>query len=484
MKLLKDILYKCSIVEVVGNTNVAVTAITFDSRKIEKYSLFVAVKGVAVDGHQYIAKAIEAGSIAIVCEELPTELNEAVTYVKVKDSSVALGYLSCNFYDNPSTKLKLVGVTGTNGKTTITSLLFSLFRGLGYNVGLLSTVKNQINNDVIPATHTTPDAVQLNALLAQMVEKGCTHAFMEVSSHSLVQHRVTGIEFAGAVFSNLTHDHLDYHKTFEAYRDAKKMLFDQLPEGAFALVNVDDKNGMFMLQNTKALKRTYSQKSISDFKVKIIENHFSGLFLNIDGTDVWTKLIGSFNAYNILAVYAVGVLLKENKINLLTTVSNLNSVVGRFQYIRSTNGIMAIVDYAHTPDALENVLNTIKDIRTNNEQVITVVGCGGDRDPFKRPIMAKIACEYSNKVILTADNPRGEDAQAIIEEMKVGVDPVGARKVLSIVDRKEAIRTAIALATKGDIILVAGKGHENYQEIKGIKYPFDDMEVLKELLEM
>lgn len=481
MKLLKDILYKSPIIEVRGSTNIAITSISMDSRQVEKHSLFVAVKGSSSDGHKFIKTAIENGAIAIVCEDMPENTDESITFIKVKNSSLSLGFIACNFYDQPSEKLKLVGITGTNGKTTTATLLFQLFRALGYNVGLISTVQNQINNEIIPSTHTTPDAIKLNELLSLMLEKGCTHVFMEVSSHSLVQHRVAGISFAGAVFSNLTHDHLDYHKTFEDYRDAKKMLFDGLNDDAFALINNDDRNGMFMLQNCRGLKRTYSQKSVSDFKIKILENDFNGLLLNIDGKDMWSKLIGSFNAYNILAVYATAVLLKEDKTNVLTCLSNLSSVEGRFQYIRSENGITGIVDYAHTPDALKNVLNTIIDIRTGNENVITIVGCGGDRDPYKRPEMARIACEQSDKVIITSDNPRSEDPQSIIDQMLSGVDNTMRKKVVTISDRREAIRTGVMMAQSGDIVLIAGKGHEKYQEIKGVKYPFDDMEILKEV---
>jgi len=484
MKLLKDILYKAGLVEVVGSTNVAIMSITFDSRKVEKDSLFVAVKGSLSDGHKYIDDTISKGAIAILCEEIPENLNEKITYIKVKDTTAALGVVASNFYGNPSESLKLVGVTGTNGKTTTVSLLFNLFKKLGYKVGLLSTVKNQINNDVIPATHTTPDAIQLNALLRQMVDKGCTHCFMEVSSHAVVQNRIAGIHFQGGVFSNITHDHLDYHKTFEEYIKAKKKFFDMLGSDAFALTNKDDANGDVMLQNTKATKKTYSLRSMADFKCKVVENQFSGLLLNIDNNEVWTKLIGSFNAYNLLAVYATAVLLKEDKTNVLTTLSSLSSVEGRFQYVRTDNGIIGIVDYAHTPDALLNVLKTIADIRSGNEQVITVVGCGGDRDAAKRPVMAKIACELSNKVILTSDNPRSEDPEAIIKEMQAGVDAVNNKKTISITDRSEAIKTACSYAKQGDIILVAGKGHEKYQEIKGVKHDFDDMIVLQENLKL
>lgn len=484
MKLLKDILYKVGLTEVNGSTNVAITAISFDSRKIEKDSLFVAVKGTQSDGHKYIDETIAKGAVAVLCEELPQTMNEKITYVKVKDTSLALGIVASNFYDNPSEHIKLVGVTGTNGKTTTVTLLFNLFKKLGYKAGLLSTVKNQINNDVVSATHTTPDSLQLNALLRQMIDKGCTHCFMEVSSHAVVQNRISGIHFEGGVFTNITHDHLDYHKTFEEYIKAKKRFFDSLGAEAFALTNKDDANGEVMLQNTRALKRTYSLRTMADFKCKVVENQFSGLLLNIDNSEVWSKLIGSFNAYNLLAVYATAVLLKEDKTNILTTLSSLSSVEGRFQYVRADNGIIGIVDYAHTPDALLNVLKTINDIRTGNERVITVVGCGGDRDAAKRPIMAKIACDLSNKVILTSDNPRSEDPDAIIKEMQKGVDGVNRKKTLSITDRSEAIKTACSFAKSGDIILVAGKGHEKYQEIKGVKHSFDDMLVLQENLKL
>lgn len=481
LKLLSDILYKTRLEEIIGSTNVAISSVTFDSRKVKKDSLFIATRGTASDGHHYIEVAIENGAVAVVCEDLPETLKENVTYVKVLDSSSSLGYIACNFYDNPSEKLKLVGITGTNGKTTTVTLLFNLFRGLGYNVGLLSTVENKINTTVIPSTHTTPDALALNELLSKMVEAGCQYAFMEVSSHAIVQHRITGLKFTGAAFSNITHDHLDYHKTFEEYIRAKKMFFDNLQDDAFALTNKDDRNGSVMLQNTKAKKYSYGLKSVADFKCRVVENHLNGLLLSIDNQEVWVKLIGSFNAYNVLVVYSIALLLKQDKVQVLTTLSNLNSVEGRFQYIKSKNGIVAIVDYAHTPDALKNVLETIKDIRTGNEQVITLVGCGGDRDAAKRPIMAQIACEYSNKVILTSDNPRSENPEDILNQMQAGISPVEMKKTLRISDRKEAIRTAVAFGKEGDIILIAGKGHEKYQEIKGVKHPFDDFEIVKEL---
>lgn len=484
MKLLSDILYKTTLEEIVGSTNLAISSVTFDSRQVKKDSLFIATVGVTVDGHNYIDKAIEMGAAAIVCEELPVNIFENITYIKVLNSSEALGYIACNFFDNPSEKLKLVGITGTNGKTTTVTLLFNLFRGLGYNVGLLSTVENKINNTVIPSTHTTPDALTLNELLSKMVEQGCQYVFMEVSSHAIVQHRITGLYFTGAAFSNITHDHLDYHKTFDEYIKAKKTFFDNLSSDAFALTNKDDRNGLIMLQNTKAKKYTYALKSIADFKCKIIENHLNGLLLNIDNQEVWIKLIGSFNAYNALVVYTISQLLKQDKVQVLTTLSNLNSVEGRFQYIKSKTGIIAIVDYAHTPDALKNVLETIKDIRTGNEQVITIVGCGGDRDAAKRPIMAKIACEFSNKIILTSDNPRSENPEEILNQMQQGLSPVETKNTLRISDRREAIKTAFALAKENDILLIAGKGHEKYQEINGVKHPFDDFEIIKELFEL
>lgn len=483
MKLLSDILYKTRIEEITGSTNMAISSVTFDSRKVKKDSLFIATVGVTVDGHSYIDKAIELGAIAIVCETLPKQIQEHITYIKVLNSSESLGYIACNFYDNPSERLRLIGITGTNGKTTTVTLLFNLFKGLGYQVGLLSTVENKINNVVIPSTHTTPDALSLNEMLSQMVEQGCQYAFMEVSSHAIVQHRITGLHFTGAAFSNITHDHLDYHKTFDEYIKAKKLFFDHLPTDAFALTNKDDRNGMVMLQNTRAKKYTYGLKSLADFKCRVIENHLNGLLLNIDNQEVWIKLIGSFNAYNALVVYAIAILLKQDKVQVLTTLSNLNSVEGRFQYVKSKSGIIAIVDYAHTPDALKNVLETVKDIRTGNEQVITVVGCGGDRDSAKRPVMAKIACEFSNKTILTSDNPRSENPEEILNQMQSGLSPVEMKSALRISDRKEAIKTAVAFAKEGDILLIAGKGHEKYQEINGVKHHFDDFEIIKELFE-
>jgi len=482
MKLLSDILYKTGLVETQGSTNVAITAMTFDSRKVEKDGLFVAVRGTQSDGHDFIDKAISLGAVAIVCEEFPKEIIDRISYAKVVDSSLALGIIASNFYDNPSSSLKLIGVTGTNGKTTTVTLLFQLFRAMGLKAGMLTTVRNMINSEEIPSTHTTPDAVELNKLLRRMVDAGCKYAFMEVSSHSVVQKRIAGLEFSGGVFSNITHDHLDYHKTFDQYIKAKKTFFDQLSQSAFALVNKDDVNGIIMVQNTKALKRSYSISSLADFNCRVLENQFSGLQLNMDNVELWSKLIGSFNAYNLLAVYSTAILLGQDKMNVLMTISTLDSVEGRFEYVRSDSGITGIVDYAHSPDALKNVLSTIKDIRSGNEQVITVVGCGGDRDSAKRPIMSKIACDLSDRVILTSDNPRSEDPESILKQMQNGIEKQNTKKTLSIVDRREAIRTAVALARPGDIVLVAGKGHEKYQEVNGVKYPFDDMGVLKENL--
>lgn len=482
MKLLSEILYKAGLEEISGKTNIAISGITLDSRKLKKDGLFIAVRGTKIDGHSFINTAIDNGAIAIVCEEFPIEKNEKITYVKVKDSSFALGLIASNYYDNPSQKIKLVGVTGTNGKTTTVTLLYNLFRGLGFTVGLLSTVKNKINSEEILATHTTPNAIELNELLKKMVDKGCQYAFMEVSSHAIVQQRIAGIQFSGAIFTNITHDHLDYHKTFEEYIKAKKSFFDMLSHDAFAIVNKDDKNGMVMIQNCKAAKRTFALQSMADFKCRVLENHLNGLFLSVDGIDLWVKLIGSFNAYNVLGVYAAAIMLKQDKTNVLTSLSILNAVEGRFQHIKSTGGIIGIVDYAHTPDALKNVLQTIKDIRTGNEQVITLVGCGGDRDSTKRPIMAKIACQFSDKIILTSDNPRSENPEDILNQMQNGLDVVDKRKSLRITDRKEAIRAACSMAKPGDIILIAGKGHEKYQEINGVRNPFDDFDILKNTL--
>jgi UDP-N-acetylmuramoyl-L-alanyl-D-glutamate--2,6-diaminopimelate ligase len=484
MALLRDILYRVPLVSVAGNTEQEVTSVQFDSRKVEQGCVFVATRGTVSDGHGYIPLAIDKGAAAVVCEELPQDLNPSITYVQTSDSTLALGILASNFYGNPSSKLKLVGVTGTNGKTTSVTLLFNLFRKLGYNTGLISTVENKINDSVIPSTHTTPDAVALNHLLSQMVENGCQYAFMEVSSHAVVQNRIAGVKFAGAEFTNITHDHLDYHKTFEEYIKAKKLFFDNLSSDAFAVVNADDKRGNVMLQNTKAAKHTFGLKNMADFKGKLKTNSFQGLELVIDNKEVWFKLTGKFNAYNLLGVYAVAVLLGEDSEEVLTALSDTVGAKGRFEHFVSGTGISAIIDYAHTPDALENVLNTINDVRDGNENLITVVGCGGNRDAGKRPVMADIASRLSQKVILTSDNPRNESPEDILNEMYKGVAKTDLKKVLTIADRKEAIKTACMMAEPGDIILVAGKGHETYQEIKGVKYPFDDKQVVFEMFNL
>lgn len=483
MKRLKDILYKVSLEAVHGSTDVAISKIEFDSRKIELDAVFVAIRGTLSDGHDYIEKAIALGARVIICEAFPSELTAGVTFIQVADTNEALAYLSANFYENPSAKIKLVGVTGTNGKTTIASLLCQLFKKAGYKVGLLSTVKIMVDADEFKATHTTPDSLTLNYYLDQMVQEGCEFCFMEVSSHGIHQKRTAALEFAGGVFTNLSHDHLDYHNTFAEYRDVKKAFFDQLSKTAFAITNGDDKNGGIMLQNTKAKKITYALKSYADYKAQILENQLSGLLLKINDNEVWVKLIGSFNAYNLLAIFAVAVELGIEKVEALRLLSELESVSGRFQFIVSDTKITAIVDYAHTPDALENVLQTIEDIRTKNEQLITVVGCGGDRDTSKRPIMAEIAASLSDKAIFTADNPRTEDPEAIIQEMEKGVAPQHYKKTLSILDRKQAIKTACQLANPNDIILIAGKGHETYQEIQGVRYDFDDLKIVTELLQ-
>jgi len=478
MRNLSDIITGLPFTELQGASDMEITAIVFDSRKVVPGCLFVAVRGTRVDGHDYIEKAIEMGAVAVICEELPGHTAGEVDFLMVKDSAVALGIVSANFYDNPSKKLKLVGVTGTNGKTTIATLLYQLFRDMGYKCGLLSTVENQINGKAIPSTHTTPDQVELNRLLDEMVNLACDYCFMEVSSHAVAQHRIEGLNFTGAIFSNLTHDHLDYHKTFDNYLKAKKAFFDGLPKNAFALTNVDDKNGNVMLQNTRAHKKSYGLKNMADFKGKVLENQFSGLLLLVDNEEVWFKMVGSFNAYNLMAVYAAAVLLDQDHAKVLTSLSKLSGAEGRFDYTISPNNIIGIVDYAHTPDAVQNVLSTIANIRKGNEQVITVIGCGGDRDKTKRPEMAKVACELSNKVILTSDNPRSEDPMQIIRDMEAGVPARSRFNVASIVDRHEAIKTACELAQPGDIILLAGKGHEKYQDINGVKNHFDDKEEL------
>ncbi len=480
---LKDILYKVAIDVVKGSTDISIDKIEFDSRKIQENDVFVAIRGSLSDGHEYIEKAINLGATVIVCETLPAIIITGITYIQVKDTNMALAYLAANYYGNPSHNLKLVGITGTNGKTTIASLLYQLFKKAGYKVGLLSTVKIMVDDKEYKATHTTPDSLTINNYLAEMNTVGVEYCFMEVSSHGIHQKRTDGLQFAGGVFTNLSHDHLDYHPTFAEYRDVKKSFFDSLPKSAFALTNSDDKNGQVMLQNTAAKKLTYALKSYADYKAQILENQLSGLLLKINENEVWVRLIGTFNAYNLLAIYGTAVELGLDKLEVLRLLSELESVSGRFQFIVSDQKITAIVDYAHTPDALENVLKTITDIRTNNEQLITVVGCGGDRDKTKRPIMAHIATTWSNKVIITSDNPRSEDPNVIIAEMEQGVELQNQKKTMSIVDRKQAIKTACQLAGPNDILLIAGKGHETYQEIQGIRYDFDDMKTVKELLE-
>jgi UDP-N-acetylmuramoyl-L-alanyl-D-glutamate--2,6-diaminopimelate ligase len=476
LKKLKDILYKVSVEAVYGNTDIKVSQVNFDSRKVAQGDLFVAQKGVTVDGHRFISKAIELGATSVICEDLPENRVEGVTYVQVQDSDATLAIVAANFYDNPSSKITLVGVTGTNGKTTIASLLYQLFFKAGYKTGLLSTVKIVIDRTEYPATHTTPDSVTINKYLNEMVELGIDYCFMEVSSHGIHQKRTAGLEFAGGIFTNLSHDHLDYHNTFAEYRDVKKSFFDSLAKSAFVLTNIDDKNGKVMVQNTRAKKRTYALKTLADYKAKIVEKRFSGTLISMDGTEVWTKLIGTFNVYNLLAIVGTAHELGLDKLEVLTILSELESVSGRFQYVVSDNGVTAIVDYAHTPDALKNVLETINDIRTDNEKLITVVGCGGDRDKTKRPKMAHIASELSNQAIFTSDNPRTEDPSVILEEMEAGVSPENYKKTLTILDRKQAIKTACKFSESGDILLIAGKGHETYQEINGERFHFDDLE--------
>lgn len=480
MQDLKDILYGVNIVAVHVGTERTVQHLTFDSREAKEGSIFFAIVGTTRDGHDFIPSVLESGCrILVVSKKVDAPADCHV--IQVENTSHALAIMASNFYDEPSKDLTLVGVTGTNGKTTIATLLYKLFTRLGYKAGLLSTVVNKIGDHEVPATHTTPDPIRLNALLREMADAGCEYCFMEVSSHAIHQHRIGGLHFTGGAFTNITHDHLDYHKTFKEYINVKKSFFDQLSKEAFALTNLDDKNGDVMLQNTKAKKRTYALKSIADYRAKVLENQFSGLVLNINGTEVWTKLIGDFNAYNLLAVYGIAMELGANETEVLTELSQLTAVDGRFQFVTSASGITAIVDYAHTPDALLNVLKTIENIRTKNETVFTVVGCGGDRDKAKRPAMATIACELSDRVILTSDNPRSEDPNTIINEMMTGVDPVGMKKTLSILDREQAIKTAVTMANPNDIILIAGKGHEKYQEVKGVKHDFDDMAIVNQL---
>lgn len=480
---LKDILYKVSLEAVVGDVTTAVREIQFDSRKVGLNDVFVAVRGTVSDGHEFIKKAEVQGAVAIVCEEFPKDFVNGITYVKTKDTAEALAFMASNFYGNPSENLKLVGITGTNGKTTIATLLHQLFTNAGYKSGLLSTVKVVVADEVFAATHTTPDPLAINAYLSKMNSAGVEYCFMEVSSHGIAQQRIKGLHFAGGIFTNLSHDHLDYHKSFAQYRDVKKSFFDGLPKSAFALTNLDDKNGMVMLQNTKAKKRTYALKTFADYRAQILENQLTGLLLKIDNNDVWTKLIGAFNAYNLLAIYGAATELGLEKMEAMQLLSELESVSGRFQFLISKTKITAIVDYAHTPDALKNVLDTINDIRTKNEELITVVGCGGDRDKTKRPLMGQIAAAKSTKVIFTSDNPRTEKPETIIEEIEAGVEPSHVKRMMAITNRKQAIKTACQMANENDIILIAGKGHETYQEVNGVRTDFDDFKIVNELLQ-
>lgn len=481
--ILKEIIYKVAIEAVKGSTDISINKIHFDSRNIVENDVFVAIRGTVSNGHDFIEKAINLGAITIICDTFPENLAKEITYIQVKDTNKALAFMAANYYENPSKKLKLVGITGTNGKTTIASLLYQLFKKAGYKVGLLSTVKIMVNDVEYKATHTTPDSLAINHYLAEMINADVEYCFMEVSSHGIHQKRTEALHFQGGVFTNLSHDHLDYHATFAEYRDVKKSFFDNLDKDAFVLSNIDDKNGLVMLQNTKARKLTYALKSYADYKAQILENQLSGLLLKINGNEVWVKLIGTFNAYNLLAIYGIAIELGLENLEVLRLLSDLESVSGRFQFIVSNTNITAIVDYAHTPDALENVLKTINDIRTKNEQLITVIGCGGNRDKAKRPIMAGIATELSDKVVLTSDNPRNENPEIIIQEMEQGISAQNYKKSLSILDRKQAIKTACQLAQANDIIIIAGKGHENYQEIQGVRHDFDDMKMVTELLE-
>lgn len=483
MITLQDILYRSRTKEIRGPLNKEINSVAFDSRKVVDGSLFVAITGTQVDGHNYIQKSIENGAVAIVCNVLPEELNPKITYVVVNNTSEALGYISSNYYNDPSSKLKVLGITGTNGKTTIATLLYNLFTDLGYTAGMLSTIQNKVNNISIESTHTTPDALKINELLNSMVDEGCEYVFMEVSSHAIDQHRITGIHFLGGVFTNITHDHLDYHVTFKEYLSAKKKFFDQLPADAFALTNIDDKNGNVIIQNTSAKKFTYGIKNLASFKGRVLENDLEGMTMKVDGNELCSLLSGNFNAYNILAVYSTAILLQQNKEEILIGISKLSGVEGRFDIIRSASGITAIIDYAHTPDALKNIIETINSIRTHNEELITVVGAGGNRDKSKRPTMANVASLLSTRIILTSDNPRDEDPKQILEDMRKGVDPAKKKMVMVITDRSEAITTAFNIAKPGDMILIAGKGHEKYQEIKGTKYPFDDKKIIAELMD-
>ena len=478
---LNELLKNIKPIQIIGDEDIDISGVNIDSRKIQKGHLFVAMRGTQVDGHTFIGKALDLGASALLCEEIPTDRKEGVTYVQVSSTEDAVGKVATLFYGNPSSKLKLVGVTGTNGKTTIATLLYNMFRKLGYRCGLLSTVCNYIEEEVVPASHTTPDPIELNILLARMVEAGCEYAFMECSSHAIHQKRIGGLKFTGGIFTNLTRDHMDYHKTVENYRNAKKMFFDNLPKSAFAITNADDKNGMVMVQNCKATIKTYSTRSMADFRARILECHFEGMYLEINGREVGVQFIGKFNVSNLLAVYGAAIMLGQAPEDVLVAMSTLKSVNGRLDPVRSPEGFTAIVDYAHTPDALENVLKAIHEVLNGKGQVITVCGAGGNRDKGKRPLMAQEAVKQSDKVIITSDNPRFEDPQDIINDMLAGLDKQQMKKVISIVDRREAIRTACMLAQKGDVVLVAGKGHEDYQEIKGVKHHFDDKEVLNEI---
>jgi UDP-N-acetylmuramoyl-L-alanyl-D-glutamate--2,6-diaminopimelate ligase len=485
MATLQDILYKVGIRSVKGNLEIAISGIETDSRKVENGALFIAVKGVHADGHQFISQAAQRGAVAIVAESLPDQLDENITYVQVDNSALAAGFIAHNYYGQPSEKLILIGVTGTNGKTTIATLLYKLFTALGYKCGLLSTVQNYIGETISPATHTTPDAISLNGLIREMVDAGCTHAFMETSSHAIHQHRIAGLQYKGGIFSNITHDHLDYHNTFEEYIRVKKLFFDSLPSTAFAITNADDKRGMVMLQNTHAKKYSYSLKTMADYKGKILENNLTGLLMTVNEQEVHFRLIGEFNAYNLLAVYGTAICLGEEKQEVLRCLSVLSGAEGRFDYILSPKErIMGIIDYAHTPDALVNVLTTIQKLRRGNEQIITVVGCGGDRDKKKRPVMGEASCTYSDRVIFTSDNPRSEEPEQVIKDMESGLNAAAKRKYIPVVDRREAIKTAVSLAKPEDIVLIAGKGHEKYQDIKGVKHPFDDKQVLLEMYDL
>jgi UDP-N-acetylmuramoyl-L-alanyl-D-glutamate--2,6-diaminopimelate ligase len=485
VKKLSDILYKVQTTALAGKTDMDITDVQIDSRKVQKGTCFIAVKGAAADGHLFISRAIESGAVAIVCEVLPAERNEDVTYVQTTSSAEAAGLIAHNFYDSPTNRIKLVGVTGTNGKTTIATLLYKLFNALGYKCGLVSTVENIIAGTIIPSTHTTPDAISLNSLLKQMADEGCDFVFMEVSSHAIHQKRIAGLQFAGGIFSNITHDHLDYHQTFDEYIRVKKAFFDGLPAQAFAITNLDDKRGAVMLQNTAAKKLTYSLRTVADFKGKILENSLTGLVMVINEQEVHFRLIGEFNAYNLLAVFGAAMSLGEDKSQVLLALSNLTGAEGRFDYIISAKDkIIGIVDYAHTPDALVNVLDTIKKLKKGYEKVITVVGCGGDRDKTKRPVMGQVACDNSDKVVFTSDNPRSEEPEAILKDMEATLSTAARRKYIAIADRKQAIKTAISMAQPEDIVLIAGKGHEKYQDIKGVKHHFDDKEVLVEMFEL